>query len=67
MDDYKAESWRSAYPNVDIRHNKNLTPNRWRKDQFRNQRYTKGWLESDEISGWGKGIDIVGNINGAVR
>jgi hypothetical protein len=53
VDDYKAESWLSEYPNIDIRHDKNLTPSRWRKDQFRNQRYTKGWTEADEVPGWG--------------
>lgn len=53
VDDYKAESWMSEYPNIDIRHSKNLTPSRWRKDQFRNQRYTKGWTEGDEVPGWG--------------
>jgi hypothetical protein len=54
VDDYKAEAWMSEYPNLDIRHNKNLTPSRWRKDQFRDQRYTRGWLESDVIPYWGK-------------
>jgi glycosyltransferase involved in cell wall biosynthesis len=67
VDDYKAESWRSEYPNVDIRHDKNLTSSRWNKEQFRNQRYTKGWLEADEILGWGKGINLVEKINGTIR
>ena len=59
VDDYRAESWKSEYPNVDIRHDKNLTPSRWKKEQFRNQRYTKGWKESDEVPGWGKGLEIL--------
>ena len=63
VDDYKAESWRSECPNVDIRHDKNLTPNRWRKEQFRNQRYTKGWTEADEIPGWGKGMEIIHGLD----
>lgn len=54
VDDYKAESWMSEYPNIDIRHNHNLTPSRWRKDQFRNQRYTEGWTEADTVPGWGQ-------------
>jgi hypothetical protein len=54
VDTHPVESWMSEYPNIDIRHNKNLTPSRWRKDQFRNQKYTNGWLESDSVPGWGK-------------
>lgn len=54
VDDYKSESWMSLFPNIDIRHDKNLTPSRWKKEQFRNQRYTKGWKEVDSIDGWGK-------------
>ena len=59
VDDYKSESWESEFPNIDIRHDQNLTPSRWSKDQFRNQRYTKGWKESDEVPGWGKAKDIL--------
>lgn len=54
IDDYKAESWMSEYPNVDIRHSNNLTPSRWKREQFRDQRYTRGWLESDTVPYWGK-------------
>ena len=54
IDDYKAESWMSAYPNIDIRHEYNLTPSRWRKDQFRNQRFTEGWQEVTSVPGWGE-------------
>jgi len=53
IDSYKAESWMSKYPNIDIRHEHNLTPNRWHKDQFRDQKYTIGWTEADEVPGWG--------------
>lgn len=53
VDDYGCESWMSAIPNIDIRHDTNLSPSRWRKDEFRNQRYTEGWTESREIPGWG--------------
>jgi hypothetical protein len=48
----------SAVPNIDIRHGNNLTPTRWRKDQFRDQRYTKGWTEADEVPGWGRFEDV---------
>jgi glycosyltransferase involved in cell wall biosynthesis len=54
VDDYKAERWMSEYPNVDIRHKQNLTPSRWRQDQFRNQRYCQGWTMADEVPGWGQ-------------
>lgn len=61
IDDIKATSWRSQYPNIDIRHNTNLTPNRWKKDQFRNQKYTEGWTESDSVDGWGILIEELKN------
>lgn len=54
IDNYTAESWESAFPNIDIRHDKNLTPSRWSPEQFRNKRYIKGWIEADEIPGWGR-------------
>lgn len=53
VDDYKAESWQSQWPNIDIRHDTNATPSRWEKDEFRNQRFTAGWTENDNIPGWG--------------
>jgi hypothetical protein len=59
VDDYKAVSRESEFPNIDIRHNQNLTPNRWEKDQFRNQKYTKGWTEAKELPYWGKAKDIL--------
>lgn len=59
---YKAESWMSKYPNIDIRHEHNLTANRWRKDQFRNQKYTIGWTEADEVLGWGNTKELMDAI-----
>lgn len=53
VDDIKAQFWRSDIPLVDVRHTKNLTETRWKKEQFRNQRFTEGWLESDSVPGWG--------------
>ena len=53
VDDYKSDTWESELPNIDIRHNKNLTPNRWSKDKFRNKKFTKGWKEAKKIPGWG--------------
>jgi hypothetical protein len=54
VDDNKSETWSSPEPNVDIRHDKNLTSTRWRPEQFRNKKFTEGWTESDEIPSWGK-------------
>jgi len=54
VDDLKSESWMSPIPNIDIRHGKNLTPSRWRQEQFRNKRSCQGWKESDEVPGWGR-------------
>jgi len=54
VDDLKSEGWWSEHPNIDIRHEHNLTPSRWRQDQFRNQRSCRGWTEADEVPGWGK-------------
>jgi hypothetical protein len=54
VDDLTAETWMSTGPNIDIRHNSNLTPSRWTKAEFRNQKFTEGWIESDGIPGWGK-------------
>lgn len=53
IDNYPAERWMSDAPNVDIRHNKNLTPSRWSQDQFRNRRNCQGWQMADEVPGWG--------------
>lgn len=53
IDDIKAESYKSEYPNLDIRHDKNLTPSRWRKEEFRNEKFTRGWTEADKVNGWG--------------
>jgi glycosyltransferase involved in cell wall biosynthesis len=54
VDDLKADNLKSEFPNLDIRHESNLTPSRWRKDQYRNQKFTAGWTESrvDELPGW---------------
>ena len=52
IDDLKAENYQSKCPNIDIRHDNNLTPSRWSKDQFRNERYTQGWKEAETVSPW---------------
>ena len=55
----KSDTWSSEYPNVDIRHDKNLTSTRWSPTQFRSQKYTKGWTETTNISGWGDIKEII--------
>lgn len=54
VDDSTSEEWQSEIPIVDIRHSGNLSPTRWKKEQFRNQKYTEGWTEgtADTIPGW---------------
>lgn len=53
-DYYGREPFFAAFPSLDIRHDQNLTPNRWRKDQFRNQRQLYAWTEKKvtELPGW---------------
>ena len=65
VDHYKAESWMSEHPNLDLRHKHNLTPNRWDKKKFR--REPKGWQLADEIPFWGKtkgmGDQVLRDVN----
>lgn len=60
---FKQSTWKSEFPNIDIKHGQNATGQRWRKDQYRNQQLLINWTEGEEIPGWGKGIDLV-NIFG---
>jgi len=59
VDDYKSESWKSEFPNIDLRHDNNLTESRWSQKQFRSQRNCQNWIESKEIPGWGLTKDIL--------
>lgn len=45
-------NYQSAYPNICIRHDKNLTQSKWKVEDFRNKEYAKGWQESYEVPGW---------------
>lgn len=58
VDNYGCDKWESRSPNVDIRHNSNLTRTRWSPDQFRNKKYAEGWTESTTIPGWGNVKDL---------
>lgn len=44
--DGRSARWRSEYPNLDIRHDHNLTQNRWSPDQFRDKSTCTNWQES---------------------
>lgn len=59
---FKAESFRSEFPNLDLKHDTNLTPNRWRQNQFRDQRNCRNWKEStlSEVPGWNIERNILG-------
>jgi hypothetical protein len=62
VDDFKAEGWVSAYPNIDLRHENNLTRSKWKQSDFRDQRNCRDWQEkeaNDEIPGWGLISDII--------
>lgn len=53
-DNFHAASYFSARPCIDIRdHGSNLTRTNWKKEQYRNPKYTAGWQESDRVPGWG--------------
>jgi hypothetical protein len=67
VDDLASDVWMSEFPNIDIRHGHNLTASRWRKDQFRNQKYTAGWTESDGVPGWGKTLGRFDDFLAEVR
>lgn len=54
IDDYGHATWMSAQPNIDIRHTHTLTPSRWSRDKFRNQKYCQGWTEAEAVPGWGQ-------------
>lgn len=59
VDDVGAAEWRSEFPNVDIKHGKNLTEARWNQSEYRSKNSIRNWKEADEIPGWGKGKDII--------
>jgi glycosyltransferase involved in cell wall biosynthesis len=54
VDDIWSIAAHSRFPNIDLRHDKNLTSSRWSPDQFRDKRNCQGWEEStaSAIPGW---------------
>jgi hypothetical protein len=56
VDNYAAERWMAPFPNLDIRHDKNLTLTRWSPENFRDKKACQGWnllAPTDSIPGWG--------------
>ena len=59
----QTENWQSAFPNLDIRHNRTLTKSKWSPGEFRNKKYAKGWQETDgELPGWGNVKELMVRI-----
>ncbi len=60
---FKYDTWKSEFPNIDIKHGANATGQRWKKDQYRNQRLLVNWTESEnwQIPGWEK-QDLLGKF-----
>lgn len=50
VDDLTADTWMSDVPNIDIRHDANLTESRWSQEQFRTK--PPSWMEGDGVPGW---------------
>ena len=58
VDNYPMVSWSSEWPNLDLRHDNNLTSGKRHPEDYHNRRWAKGWTEATEIPGWGKVSDI---------
>lgn len=48
------ENFESLYPNICIRHDKNMSLSRWSPDGYRNKEYARGWREDviSNLPGW---------------
>lgn len=49
---FKLGDWRSKEPNIDIKHDKNLTASRWKQSEFRSQRSCRNWKECNIKDLW---------------
>jgi len=47
---FRMNTWKSERPNVDIKHGKNATGARWKKEQYKNQQLLINWQESENYS-----------------
>jgi hypothetical protein len=54
--DGRSERWRSAEPNIDVRHSNNLTQNRWSQSQFKDKSTCQNWKEGNIKDLWIKSI-----------
>lgn len=59
INQFNQKTWMSELPNVDIKHGNNATGQRWKKEDYRNQKLLVNWTEGEEIPGWGRGMDLV--------
>ena len=51
---FKCGEWQSEQANLDLKHGKNATGERWKKEQYKNQKWTEGWTEREnDIPKWG--------------
>ena len=52
--EFKMDTWKSEYPNIDIRFGVNSTGMRWKKEEYRNQQLLINWQETENftIPGW---------------
>jgi glycosyltransferase involved in cell wall biosynthesis len=64
VDDIGSVAVSSKFPNIDLRHDKNLTSSRWSPEQFRDKRNCQGWQEStaEAIPGWANLSEILKEI-----
>lgn len=62
VDDFTSEAYEAEYPNLDIRHGENLTKSKWKPQDFRNKKYTRGWTESFFVTGWGDTRELVKDL-----
>lgn len=55
------ETWWAEFPSIDIRHNQNLTYNKWKLDHFRDKSTAVNFKQTtiDKIPGWTKLGDIL--------
>lgn len=53
IDDHTAERWMSEIPNLDIRHDRNITKSKWSLLDFRNPNTSKGWNMTGDVPYWG--------------
>lgn len=61
VDNFPTEAWRSEFPNIDIRHNHNISKNRWVQTEFPHKDQLIGWIEStaDKIPGWEETLEKI--------